>query len=612
MKTYLKYNNITVECFPKNALKLSYKKNTDEVFKRRELIDALIFVDDEANNHFDYSNIMNNVLCTEFIFYIPEKDFSASFFITECEIDEYRKTLTVTPITIDEYTPIDNIINEKVNVAAFNIPETLINLGQIGYKINTWSFKINDAILHFNNFGYIDRAIVSTENGYIYFDDGIYQPQGGGNFKPPVGTLTRLKRFVYTVKEYYDEFIFGSTIIQDVYRCDLSLTYATEILYTGDAPDNSWTIKEGDEVAGSYNIYHRPYGGSLTNPLPYSSHGYVVGEKYDCRLIYQQPTDLYNINVGSYPLLDFIKLYYLGNINIESQFFNSEVNPIASILGLKFSMKYLYVSIFQNFALDIAGIVGYEKQTIAEITLKSILDDLYSMFRIRWDIHNGNLRLEHEYFYENHYSYGATNNLIKQINKFNKYIYSYINQDINKGQKLGYTSFKTLDFGEYELVYKSGSVLCVHQLKESVSESIGLFCNDLNCIMYNWQDTRDNIGLVMLKADSNKRITYENSFDDGSILPNGFLSTFNCIKYFHIISGYYSKGVIKVKIVGEDTNFDVDIFKLKRIKLQKDVMINSYDFDLNYTYITPIGQGVVEEAEEDLDNGTVNLTLLYD
>ena len=64
-------------------------------------------------------------------------------------------------------------------------------------------------------------VIVNTENGYIYFDDGIYQPQGGGSFKPPVGTLTRLKRFVYTIKEYYDEFIFGSTIIQDVYRCDL-------------------------------------------------------------------------------------------------------------------------------------------------------------------------------------------------------------------------------------------------------------------------------------------------------------------------------------------------------------------------------------------------------
>jgi hypothetical protein len=622
LKTYLKYNNIIVECFPKNALKLSYKKNTDEVFLRRDLTESLIFVDDDVNGHFDFSNIINQVLCTEFIFYIPEKEFSASFFITECEIDEYRRTLTVKPIVIDEYTPIDNLIGEKINVSAKDILEADIKLGNISYSVTNWWYTSEEEVF-IEDWEKLDLSFTR---------DRYYEPPFNreGNFIPPVGTLTRLYRYVVTLK-YTEIDNYG----EKKYHCRLVLNYRTETVCTGEvlSSGDGWQVKE--DISDQFKIYHRRYGGNFNanyNELPgseiinpfitpnnwigeqYPAVGYDFVEQHTFFIDnYFADLNHYNTTVGSYPLLQFIKSYYLGNIEIESQFFNDEINPIAVLLGLTFSTKYLYVSIFSNFALEIAGLPVERRATKTEITLKEIFDFLYSLFRVRWDIHNGKLRLEHEYFYENHYSYGSVNPLIININNYNNYIYSFSSPDINKGKKLSYNDSKTEEFTEHTLTFKSGNTLCVHQLKDYDSESIATFCNDINYVLYNWDEIRGATGLIMLHSDSNNEIINSISeYDNSTIIPNGFLSILNSLRYFHSILGYFTNAVLESKNVNGTRTFDINIKRLKRVKLQKDVMINSSDFRTDYTYITPIGQGVVEEAEEDLNNGTVNLTLLYD
>jgi hypothetical protein len=626
LKTYLKYNNIIVECFPKNALKLSHKKNTDEVFLRRDLTESLIFVDDDANGHFDFSNIINQVLCTEFTFYIPEKEFSASFFITECEIDEYRRTLTVKPIVIDEYTPIDNVIGEKINLSAKDIGETQIKLGNISYNVTNWWFTLdNDTI--FQDWEHMD---IDTDGSSNHF----YEPKFNEDrpWFPPIGTLTRLYRYTVTVKSlspYWDE---SHNLHYDAH-CKIILNYRTEIVCTGEvlSSGDGWQIKE--DISDEFKIYHRRYGGNIDQtyaeiPSTHISNpsisepggwlqpapGYDFVEQASFVMDNYNPNpEQYNQEVGSYPFLTFLKSYYLGNLEIESQFFNDEINPIAVLLGLTFSTKYLYVSIFSNFALEIAGLPVERRATKTEITLKEIFDFLYSLFRVRWDIHNGKLRLEHEYFYENHYSYGSVNPLIKNINNYNNYIYSFSSPDINKGRKLSYNDSRTEEFSEHALTFKSGNTLCVHQLKDYDSESISIFCNDINYVLYNWDEIRGATGLIMLHSDSNNEIISSISeYDNSTIIPNGFLSILNSLRYFHSMLGYFTNAVLESKDVNGTRTFDINIKRLKRVKLQKDVMINSSDFKTDYTYITPIGQGVVEEAEEDLNNGTVNLTLLYD
>lgn len=635
MKTYLKYNNITVECFPKNALKLSYKKNDDEVFLRRELVESLIFVDDEVNNHFDYSNIINQISCTEFIFSIPDKDFKATFFITDCTVDEYRKTILVKPITLDEYTAIDNVIDNEVNVAINYSDSKTIIIENAGYQIHKNSFSIDkEKFAELPNTYPLPRPpeideIIPTYGSWVY---GYYV----------LGLDTYSNTDIFNYRLYKWTWIRKSG---DIYW-SAQLEYRRETIVS-DAINvgSGWTYFGDVSTDSDLKIWSRPYGGNEgVDIISQYSEQQIIGsatddfdEKYVYTLIYEPPLAIYNTEIKSYSFIDFIEKYLLPNgISIESDFFNLEINPIANLLGLNFSTKYLYVSILSNFSYELAGILNYDRATISIITLKQFLDYLYSQFRVRWDMHNGKLRLEHEYFYENQLCYNIPNNISKIVN-FQNHIYSFNNNEINNIFEYGYENTnsdikqnvesvlykpggsydysnngKYTEFNKHILTYTSNNISCVKSKNKVEKENIELFFNNINYMLYDWNAIKKTEGFVLLHCDINNKLIYTRSEYDESIIPNGYLSILSSIKLFYTICGYYKHAEVTSKDYRETIKFYLDILKLKRVKIQRDIMINSSDFRTDYTYITPIGQGVVEEAEEDLDNGTVNLTLLYD
>jgi len=603
LKTYLKYNNITVECFPKNALKLSYKKNADEVFLRRELTESLIFINNEVNNCFDYDKIKTQSIDTEFTFSIPDNNYTAIFYITDCEIDEYKQTITVKPKTYDEYTPIDNLIQDSVNVAkAYSVGTQITPIKSLSIGFLTIEFKIH--LTYTGNFRPPTQEQIEPDLHYLGWN---YPGDLGFNSNMKVVRLQRLTAeygYFNQAYQYWEVWFY--------YRYEQHLSSV--------APDSYWQFRSftvtNDEIQISKWI--RPYGGNI---IPEYTIKHWTGnawnqsnEHYTYTLIYEPNPKEYHVTIKSYPFLDFIKTFLLlDRIDIESDFFNSEQNPIATMLGLVFSFKNLYISIKSNFAFEASGVTNFDLATKCNISLKEMFDYLYTQFKVRWDMHNNKLRFEHEYFYENGFSYNNSIKTFKDISSYNNnYIYSYKSNELYK--------YITLDSGDgsYKPEFKKHKLKYIYNheynttTKTTNDLTLNMFSNDIVSAIYNWEKFRKSEGFILLHCNSDNEIIYGYSNYDNTITPNNYLTVYNTLKYFYSILGLVYSATILYDDGTIQSTTDIIFKKLKRIKIRKNININSSDFRTDYTYITPMGQGVVEEAEEDLDNGTVNLTLLYD
>lgn len=603
MKTYLKYNNITVECFPKNALKLSYKKNTDEVFLRRELTESLVFINNEANNCFDYDKIKTQSIDTEFTFLIPDKNYTAIFYITDCEIDEHKQTITVKPKTYDEYTQIDNLIQDSLNVAkAYSVGTQITPIELLSMGFNTIEFKVH--LTYTGDFRPPTQEQIEPDLHYLGWN---YPGDLGFNSNMKVVRLQRL-----TAKYGYFNQVYQYWEVWFYYRYEQHLSSI--------APDSYWQFRSftvtNDEIKISKWI--RPYGGNI---IPEYTIKHWIGnawdqfhEHYTYTLVYEPNPEEYHVTIKSYPLLGFIKTFLLlDSMDIESDFFYSNKNPIANILGLDFSFKNLYISIKSNFAFEASGVTDFELATKCNISLKEMLNYLYAQFKIRWDVHNKKLRLEHEYFYENGFSYNNGIKTFKDISSYNNnYIYAFNSNELYK--------YITLDSGagSYKPEFKKHKLIYIYNnqynttIKTTEDISFNMFSNDIVSAIYNWEEFRKSEGFILLHCNPDNEIIYGYSNYDSTITPNNYLTVYNTLKYFYSILGVVNSATISYDDGAIPSTTDIIFKKLKRIKIQKNININSSDFRIDYTYITPIGQGLVEEAEEDLDNGTVNLTLLYD
>ncbi len=609
MKTYLKYNGITVECFPKNALKLSYKKNTDEVFLRRDLTESLIFVDDEITNHFDYDIIINQQMCTKFTFSIPDKNYTGTFFITDCEIDEYKKTISVKPITLDEYSPICDILDTKINLANYYNNGVNIYIQNIGYDTIGFSQSYTPDLLNYAT------PVPPSQDEYLH-DFDHYEI---GDIK--LKLHTRLQRQEWTLRKNGRSGNILQWYKDNYYKAETAVVLQSDTVPSSDG----WEFVCDIGTESTLKKYVRRYGGNLLEIYTVERISGGVNDDFEEMDIYTLqyiPSDaLIYTEVKTLPLLTMIQNYFIGNIQIESQFFDSEINPIASILGLTFSMKYLYVSVLSNFLFEFALGNGFEIATKAEITLQALFDYLYEQFHVKWDVHNGKLRLEHELFYENGFSYTIPNIIFKNISNYNNnYIYSFNKQSLSKSNSYEYQNSDkvTGEFAKHTITWDENELVCFDRSNQVNETIISIFVNNINWLKNNFDEARKLDSFILLHCDSDSKLVYTYSEYDNSILPNGYLSILKGIKYFYTIVGNQKRAISsQVQIwtrthTNEKKTFEINIIKPKRIKIQKNININSSDFRTDYTYITPIGQGVVEEAEEDLDNGTVNLTLLYD
>lgn len=607
MKTYLTYNNITIECFPKNALKLSYKKNKDEVFLRRDLTESLIFVDDEVNNHFDYDVIMNQQMCTKFTFSIPDKNYTATFFITDCEVDEYKKTISVKPIVLDEYSPIYDVLDTKINLANYYNNGVDISIQNIGYDTLGFTQSYTPDLLNYATPTPPSQDEYLQDFDHYEIDDVKLKLHA--RLQRQEWTLRRSRRFGNILRWYKVNY----------YTAETAVVLQSEFVPSSDG----WVFV--CDIGSTLKKYVRRYGGNLLEI--YTVERILGGvnddfeEKDIYTLQYTPAASLMYSEVKTLPLLTMIQDYFIGNIQIESQFFDSEINPIASILGLTFSMKYLYVSVLSNFLFEFALGNGFKIATKAEITLQSLFDYLYEQFRVKWDMHNGKLRLEHELFYENGFSYTIPNIILKNICSYNNnYIYSFNKQSLSKSNSYEYQNSNkvTGEFAKHTITWDENEMVCFDSNNQVNETIISIFINDINWLKNNFDEARGLDAFILLHCNSDSKLVYTYSEYYNSVLPNGYLSILKCIKYFYTIVGNRKRAVSsRVRIytrtyTNEKKTFEINVLKLKRIKIQKNININSSDFSTDYTYITPIGQGVVEEAEEDLDNGTVNLTLLYD
>lgn len=597
MKTYLIYNGITAECFPKNALKLSNKKNNDEVFFRRELVDNLIFVDDEINNHFDYSVITNQSIFTKFIFSIPDENFSATFFITDGEVDSYRKTITIKPTTLDEYTYLDSIINKTVNVAASGSDSTFY---WKGIKPTMVSYLRE---LSRNN---DDEPTISEINMTILSGTGLYRE----NYRLASMELIRNAVTGLIDRAGY-EWIQEQIVVLDTDLQPLSSDLWVEVTYN---------------IPG-FRKYVRPFGGNMY--IQYTRNtvqleNTVVTNSYT--LNYDETELELNVYGGAISLRNMFYNYLYRYIGIDSIILNSDINPLRPD-DWHYSLKNLFVVIKSNFLLDIARYeydmnttedkepFTYDPAKKAEITLKAMLDYLYKQLGLKYDVVNGKLRIEHEIFYLNNNSYSGEQRVTIDIRNIGieSSIYSFKSDDRNHTSEYSCSESGTKDFRKHTIVWDD----TLSTDSEVESRTMDIFTTDIDYVFSNISDVSKD-GFVLLhcekKSDGAYYVLHGLSRYGEGYISNGYISIIECMDNYFIYNGTQYSGTLTY-----DKAFILDSYGTpyitkwrRKIKYQKNVIIPKSYFNLYAMYITNLGQGIVEEAEEDLDNGTVNLTLLYD
>jgi len=244
-----------------------------------------------------------------------------------------------------------------------------------------------------------------------------------------------------------------------------------------------------------------------------------------------------------------------------------------------------------------------------------MLDYLYLQFGIKYDISNGKLRIEHELFYLNNNNYAKEQRVTIDIRNIGirASIYNFKSEDRNHTSEYSCAESGTKDFRKHTIVWDD----TLSTSTEVETHTIDLFTTDIDYIFNNIPDVSKD-GFVLLHCEKKSDGLYYvlhglSKYGDGYI-SNGYISLIECMNNYFIYNGTQNSGSLTY-----DKAFILDSYGTpyttkwrRKIKYQKNVIISKSYFNLYAKYITDLGDGIVEEAEEDLDNGTVNLTLLYD
>lgn len=306
-----------------------------------------------------------------------------------------------------------------------------------------------------------------------------------------------------------------------------------------------------------------------------------------------------------------------GITGVVSDFFGW--NPVGDAPGYSAGNNYVLVNlgfpVTTNFLTNItiaqkSDIISYNSSNPATkgvITFDKLEKIWLFMFNAYWFIDSQNrLRIEHISYFNRTVAYNA-NVSPHAIFNVAKNKYNYDKTKMPKFEKFSMAEMMFTDFIGTSIYYDN---LCVDQDSSSNTKerALDFITTDLYALFID-PASANKIGFVLM-ANNVVNNAYTVAVEQGVIsaanITNGHLSWANLHNYYHRHN--------RVLIQGFMNNVLTTFASAKPTKVQKEIIIkfccgNTFD-PLIQLYKTELGDGILDEAEENTEKGTIKMTLL--
>jgi len=608
--------NYVFEVFPKNFNNCNFitEKESEQIFYRKKLNGKLTFINDEANNIYDFNTFLNIDTgadsygrCCDLYLEIKhlnngvfESYWTGLFATNDGEFDLDRCEFSVNPKTYDKYTCLldnygkqYNILNTSNEIVTNSYENVLLEYTYCEYYL-----------LHYNK----DLDAPGCIGIYCYTD-------GNGNYvyntgEPPATSINAnhcnldfndawllsdvqwywYDSFYYKVKEKYVR-QYEYTTSQAVPPLGNGWVYIGQqgFLYKWARQFTEWCNTSQWVWSGCGSNSNNKLFCERDLPSCYSvitySHNRLITDTINYLLHPTEP--------GAYSCINLLT----------SHFLTDAINPVTGETS-----KTNILTIAQK--SDIVNPTASQSATLGMLSLKELLEILKNMFQLYWDIEtapNGqpNLRVEHI----SHWTKGQGLDLtsptyfqyIKSKNKYN-----YNKNDLAKYEIIKWMEASSIDFVGLPITYYSSCVN--HDETNNTKEyQITNVTTDLLLI----QDVNAPVssdGFVIL-ANKNVGGVYRVIDEIGELsnvyCSNGHLSTANLFKNYWIYNRNLESGLMN--------NVQTDFIKTKKTKEQTELEIPlcNYDLDFNKLIKTELGWGEIRSLQYNPKTEISTINLIY-
>lgn len=302
----------------------------------------------------------------------------------------------------------------------------------------------------------------------------------------------------------------------------------------------------------------------------------------------------------------------LGCTSLHSDFFKNNVNPVSGrdLTNLMLVQK--------SDAIFIDGAETTDPARLGIITLRQLMEQLWSMFQVTWDIVDDVLYIEHIDYFRNNFSYTLNTtvglDLTVDAPRYieGTYIYSFDNK-LPIREKFKFMEAWNLDFVGTDIEYTN----C---LTDGGTEtySAELITTDVDTTYLDNEASKD--GFVLFHTEKIETvigiitaITYVVAKEVGALTGidsyNAHLSWANLHDSYWKSNRYLDSGIMN----GQETTFVSPLRKLKKqIPLEFPFCVENVDDIINNKVRTTMGDGDIVSAEYSFKSGFLKIELTYD
>jgi len=297
------------------------------------------------------------------------------------------------------------------------------------------------------------------------------------------------------------------------------------------------------------------------------------------------------------------KLIENCGFEFKSIFFENGINPITGETN-----KLNNLIVFQK--SDIKRPNASNDARILDISFGEFMDEFSILFNGGYFIDDDNyLRWEHIHFFENGGGYGVVNDSdtdLTESGSYAKFIkskskYSYDKFDLPEKERWEILDGELEDFKPNEITYDFGCVDKGNILERNTAQ----LATDIFTIYFKSEYVSDQ-GMVLLQCNSDNELENEIGVLSNDLIANGHLSIANLLNNYWKYNRPFNTGTMN-KIL---TTFE----STKKIKKQTTLsyQLCSNDFDPDKLKTTELGDGEVQDAEQALNTGVVDVNLMYE
>jgi len=247
---------------------------------------------------------------------------------------------------------------------------------------------------------------------------------------------------------------------------------------------------------------------------------------------------------------------------------------------------------------------------ILDISLGEFMDEFSILFNGGYFIDDDNyLRWEHIHFFENGGSYDLANTSdtnLTESGSHAKFIkskskYSYDKFDLPEKERWEILDGELEDFKPNEITYDFGCVDKGNILERNTAQ----LATDIFTIYFKSEYVSDQ-GMVLLQCNGDNELENETGVLSNDLIANGHLSIANLLNNYWKYNRPFNTGTMN-KIL---TTFE----STKKIKKQTTLsyQLCSNNFDPDKLKTTELGDGEVQDAEQALNTGVVDVNLMYE